>query len=98
MSSEEFSPTVPASADFEELPPRQVPFASPYPPHRYWLHALLLLLTLFSTTLVGARMQWNFDHNLPFMSVEEVWNVFTGPWQRPESLLAGLPFSLTLLT
>ena len=30
---------------------------------RYWLHALLFLLTVYSTTLVGARFSYNFAHN-----------------------------------
>ena len=38
---------------------------------RYWLHALFLLLTLFTTLVVGARLQYNFDHNLPAFTTEE---------------------------
>jgi len=30
------------------------------PKQRLWLHAVLLLLTMFTTTLVGAHMQYNF--------------------------------------
>jgi hypothetical protein len=30
------------------------------PRQRYWLHALLLLATCFTTLVVGARMQYNF--------------------------------------
>ena len=38
---------------------------------RYWLHALLLLLTLLTTLVVGAHLQYNFDHNLPAFTTEE---------------------------
>ena len=38
---------------------------------RYWLHALLLLLTLVTTLVVGAHLQYNFDHNLPAFTTEE---------------------------
>ena len=35
------------------------------PRHRYWLHALLLLATLLSTTIVGAGMAHSFAQNQP---------------------------------
>jgi membrane-associated protease RseP (regulator of RpoE activity) len=72
--------------------------ATARPHQRYWLHWLLFILTLASTTIVGASMQRNFDRNLPFFDVERGFQAF-GTWLRhPEGLLSGLPFSLTLLT
>lgn len=65
---------------------------------RLWLHIVLLLLTLFTTTLVGAHMQYNFAHNLPFFDIEHLTQVFTIGLRSPASFLSGLPFSLTLLT
>jgi membrane-associated protease RseP (regulator of RpoE activity) len=65
-----------------------------YPRPRYWLHALLLLLTLLTTTVVGAGMAHSFARNRPFnydFGYERVWH-------NPAYLLEGLPFSLTLLT
>jgi membrane-associated protease RseP (regulator of RpoE activity) len=59
---------------------------------------LLLVLTLFSTTLVGAHMQYNFSHNLPFFDIEHLSAVFTVGLRSWSLFLAGLPFSLTLLT
>lgn len=79
---------------FEEPPP--LPYE--VPKQRLWLHLLLLLLTLFSTTLVGAHMQYNFSHNLPFFDIERLSSVFTIGLQSPALFMAGLPFSLTLLT
>jgi membrane-associated protease RseP (regulator of RpoE activity) len=68
------------------------------PRERYWLHWLLLGLTLASTTLMGASMQRNFERNLPLFDFERDFLVF-GTWIRhPAALLSGLPFSLTLLT
>jgi membrane-associated protease RseP (regulator of RpoE activity) len=68
------------------------------PRQRLWLHFILLLLTLFTTTLVGAHMQFNFSHNLPFFDIERFWAIFTIGLQSPASFASGLPFSLTLLT
>jgi hypothetical protein len=65
---------------------------------RYWLHALMFLATLFTTTVVGARMQYNFDRNLPFFDFERDLVGFGQWWGDPAFLLQGLPFSLTLLT
>ena len=67
-------------------------------PSRLWLHALLFLATLFTTTLVGAHMQYNFSHNVPFFDLENDLNIFTVGLRSPALFFAGLPFSLTLLT
>jgi membrane-associated protease RseP (regulator of RpoE activity) len=62
---------------------------------RYWLHALLLLLTFISTTVVGAGLAENFAANAPF-SLDEIAG-YVRMWHRPAYLFRGLPFSLTLL-
>jgi Zn-dependent protease len=64
--------------------------------HRYWLHALLLLLTLLSTTVVGAGLAASFAANRPF-SLDGALSGYVRGWHDPSYLLAGLPFSLTLL-
>jgi membrane-associated protease RseP (regulator of RpoE activity) len=66
-------------------------------PHRYWLHALLLLLTLVSTTVVGASLAENFAADRPF-SLDAAFAGYARALHQPSFLLAGLPFSLTLLT
>jgi hypothetical protein len=58
----------------------------------------MFALTLASTTIVGARMQDNFDRNLAFFDLERDLGAFTTWWYHPALLLQGLPFSLTLLT
>jgi membrane-associated protease RseP (regulator of RpoE activity) len=60
------------------------------------LHVLLFLSTLLTTTAVGARLASNFQQNRPTY-IEDLWLAITS-FGQPESLLAGLPFSLTLLT
>jgi len=65
---------------------------------RYWLHALLFLLTLYSTTLVGARLAYNFSHNLPAFELENDVRGYLEIFSDPSALASGLPFSLTLLT
>lgn len=70
------------------------------PRERYWLHALLLLATGFTTLVVGARMEFNFLHNLPPFAAGDEWLPFF-PLQwvmaQPSRLLLGIPFSATLL-
>jgi len=66
----------------------------------YWLHALLLLLTVATTLIVGARMQYNFLHGLPaFMTDDYTLPLFPLKWilQSPARLELGIPFSCTLL-
>jgi membrane-associated protease RseP (regulator of RpoE activity) len=70
------------------------------PRQRYWLHVLLLLATTFTTLVVGARMEFNFLHNLaPFSVGNEFLPFFPVEWAlaRPARLLLGIPFSGTLL-
>ena len=65
---------------------------------RYWLHGLLLLLTLLSTTFLGVALQYDFDRNLPVEASHIFFDVYQRVWQHPLQLLEGLPFSLTLIT
>jgi Zn-dependent protease len=67
------------------------------PRERYWLYALLFTVTLVSTSLVGAAMQFDFDHNVPF-DLERSFELYPWFWHHPAGLVRGLPFSLTLLT
>lgn len=67
---------------------------------RWWLYVLFLLLTLFSTTVVGARMEFNYLHRQPVLSLnDDTISLFPIGWalERPSNLLLGLPFSLTLM-
>jgi Zn-dependent protease len=67
---------------------------------RWWLYGLFLLLTFFSTMVVGARMEANFLRHLPVFSLnDDTLSLFPIVWiaQTPSNLLMGLPFSLTLM-
>ncbi len=94
-------PTPPISYTFE-VPayPQVLNAAVPAQKRRYWLHLLLLLLTIFTTLVVGARLQYNFVHDLPAFTTDNFsLPLFPIHWiaQKPSRLAMGLPFSLTLL-
>lgn len=66
------------------------------PKHRYWAHLLLLALTVFTTLVVGARLEWNFLIGLPPFTLGN--EIFPVQWAlQGNHLLLGLPFSLTLM-
>jgi len=71
-------------------------YVVPPPKPRYALHALLFLATVFTTLVVGARMEFNFLHNLPMFSLEELFPVRWALTQ-PARLLLGIPFASTLM-
>jgi len=95
----EITPPIPTSAA-DILPPLPAPeIAGPTRP-RYWLHALLFLLTCFTTLITGARMQYNFDRNLPALSIsDESPAIFPVSWvhTHPERIWRGIPFMAAVL-
>ncbi len=64
---------------------------------RHWLHVLLIVLTLITTTVMGARLAHNFRTNRPAFDLERDLVAMIVIWGDPARLLEGLPFSLTLL-
>jgi membrane-associated protease RseP (regulator of RpoE activity) len=67
------------------------------PRRRYWLHALLFLLTIFTTLSVGARLHEDFVANMaPFSNDVDYWPWMWAieDWRR---LLMGIPFCACLL-
>ncbi len=74
-------------------------YAARQPQPRYWLHALLLLLTCFTTLVVGAHMQHNFALGRPAFLLDDNSPLFRLPWalQQPSRLLLGIPFAGTLM-
>jgi membrane-associated protease RseP (regulator of RpoE activity) len=67
------------------------------PRPRYWLHLLLLLLTFFTTLVVGAHLQWEYLHGSAPFSMDD--GFFPLSWAlHGRRLLLGIPFSLTLMT
>src|SRR6516164_9403862 len=67
---------------------------------RYWLHGLLLLATCFTTLVVGARLEFNFQHSVAqFAAGDGPFYFFPVRWAlaHPSRLLDGIPFSAALL-
>ncbi len=64
---------------------------------RLWLHILLFILTIGSTTFVGARIVENFQQNRPSFDIEEDLNAYVEIAQEPSRILSGLLFSVPLL-
>lgn len=92
-------PTSPISSTTDFYRPVEVFVVRP-PRQRYWLHALLLLATIFTTLVVGARMQFNFLHNQPAFSLnDDALPFFPLRWiiAQPSRLLLGVPFAATLM-
>jgi membrane-associated protease RseP (regulator of RpoE activity) len=75
---------------------RAVSLFIPQTRERYWLYALLFLATFFTTTAVGAAMQYDFAHNVPF-DLEHSPDLYLLFWHHPAMFLWGLPFSTTLM-
>jgi Zn-dependent protease len=66
----------------------------------YWLHLLLLLLTMLTTLIVGAQLNANFVRGLPAFTVgDELMPLFHPKWiwQQPSRILMGVPFSVALM-
>ena len=71
------------------------------PKQRYWLHAILLLATVFTTLAVGSNMQRNFDKGLSPFALEDnevpLLSPFKAVLQHPAWLVLGIPFSASLM-
>lgn len=84
---------------YDEHRPIEV-FVVSRPRPRYWLHILLLVATFFTTLVVGARFQYNFQHQLPILGLEDDSALpFPLMWilHRPANLLLGIPFAVSLM-
>lgn len=62
-----------------------------------WLHILLFVLTIFSTTFVGARMVENFQANRPAFSLDDDLTAYVEILEYPARMFPGLYFSIPLL-
>ena len=72
----------------------------PRPRQRWPLYGLFFVLTMFSTMVVGARLQFYFMNRRPiFWLSDDALPIFPVQWalRHPANLLTGLPFSLTLM-
>lgn len=87
-----------ASLDSSNGSYRRIPIKRGRPPRPrpYLIHVVLFLLTVVTTTLVGARLTLNFESNQPMFTEEDILT-FVRLIEHPELLLSGLPFSLSLI-
>src|SRR5579871_2005420 len=95
--SEPSSPISSSTLQYYQALP--LPEAAP-PRPRYWLHVLLLLATCFTTLVTGARMQYNFAHNLPALSLsDDSAPLFPVGWilSDPSLILQGMPFAAAVM-
>jgi membrane-associated protease RseP (regulator of RpoE activity) len=93
-------PTHPLSYTFEIPAHPEVYSVARAPRRPYWLHILLLLMTVLTTLIVGAQLAFNFSHRLPALSFGDGYMPLFHPmwlWQHPSALLMGIPFSATLM-
>ena len=101
----------PPGSEFDRIPPPD-PFASgfnepipvygppPPPRDRLWVHVLLLLLTIASTTFVGGCHYLSFDQafdNVPPMNDVDGRSFILNIFSQPSFYLNGLWYSLTVL-
>ncbi len=93
------TPTFPVLApDRPNAEPPQEVWVIRRPRPRWWLYALFLLLTMFSTTVVGTRMEFHYLHKQPLFSLDDdYFSPFATAITHPSELVPGLPFSLTLM-
>jgi Zn-dependent protease len=95
----EITSSSPSALELEQ-PSQPGVWVIPPPRQRWWLYLLFLLLTLCSTMVVGARMEFYFQHHQPVFSLnDDTLSLFPISWiaAHPANLLMGLPFSLTLM-
>jgi hypothetical protein len=96
------SDSTPPVPHYLEVNPRpyEVVVVSARAKQRYWLHALLLLTTVFTTMMVGTRLEANFLQGKAIFSLgEDFIPLFPIRFiaEHPARLLMGLPFSISLM-
>lgn len=96
-SSEDSPPVALPSGAFNGVGGQAPVWILPVSRRRLWLHVLLFLLTVFTTTYVGARIVENFAANRPAFELEEDLRAYTEIWKEPQRILPGLLFSIPLL-
>lgn len=93
----DLAPSAPPATEY--FSPIKVTVVRPRRKH-YWLYGCMLLLTIFTTLVVGARIEFNFLHNSPaFLFNDQAFSFFPVSWvlAQPSRLLLGIPFAATLM-
>ena len=94
MSSQDFSP--PPYPFFADANGADQVVPSTRPRERYWHYLALFAATVTTTMMVGAGMQMDFAHNVPF-NLERSFSEYGQFFRHPASLLGGAPFAFTLM-
>jgi len=93
-------PIPPLPIEIPPGPPYEVVVVRPLR-RRYWVHLLLLVLTIGTTLVVGAGMSYAFHHNRPPFDPDDKVYFPAFPvdwvWNQPTRLLEGIPFSFSVL-
>jgi len=92
-----FLPPDPWKSFSSTTPPLRQAFVIHPTRRRYWLHILLFLGTVFTTLVVGARLEHNFAGGLPSFSFDQGFFPLSWILAQPSRLLLGIPFSATLM-
>src|SRR5208283_5217782 len=93
-------PSQPISYTFEVPAHPEAYVVTVQPKRPYWLHLLLLLLTMLTTLIVGAQLEDNFRRSLPAFTVGDGLMPLVHPkwiWQQPGRIVMGIPFSVALM-
>lgn len=103
MSSHSYGGNGNGSAPVEVLDVSFRPLGQSFPPpaakpRRLWLALLLFLLTLISTLAVGSEFASSYAQNRePFSDGSDPLTAMIQPFEHPQLLLLGVPFSFTLM-
>jgi membrane-associated protease RseP (regulator of RpoE activity) len=96
-------PSLSLTASSDDLPHVEVFYAPPQEyPRRYWLNVVLFLLTIFSTLVVGSRMQVAFNSGHSPLAFDEEQSVFPlfpldVIYRHPQELWLGVPYAASLM-
>jgi membrane-associated protease RseP (regulator of RpoE activity) len=89
--------SLPTALEWNQRPQPQV-WVTRRPRERWWLYVLFFVLTVFSTLVVGGRMQLHYLNSQPLFSLDDDFLSPFVTWiAHPSELLLGLPFSFTLM-
>jgi membrane-associated protease RseP (regulator of RpoE activity) len=95
----DLTPQAPRYIEVEPLPV-EVFLPPPQRKQRYWLHVLLLVITLFTTMMVGTRFEANYLQGRPVLTLgDDLVPFFPIGYvlEQPSRILMGIPFSLSLM-
>ena len=91
-------PSLPS--EFEQTHTVWVDYPPTPTPKQYAIAFALLIITFFTTLVVGVRLQYNFTHGLAPFAITET-SIPRFPlhwiWEHPQRLLGGLPFAISVM-